>query len=123
MGLFSKKSLTEIINKNLSERQIEFEIKDSVISFSINLDNDITLYPNIKVDNQAEELTFIINIKRGESKTLKDFNNKSKYLKALSNDNIIYLYYACFVTAENVIFVIDTIISSLQVLENDIINL
>ncbi len=47
MGLFSKKSLTEIINKNLSARQIEFEIKDSVISFSINLDNDITLYPNI----------------------------------------------------------------------------
>ena len=85
--------------------------------------NDITLYPNIKVDNQAEELTFIINIKRGESKALKDFNNKSKYLKALANDNIIYLYYACFVTAENVIFVIDTIISSLQVLENDIINL
>ena len=102
MGLFGKKSLTEIINKNLSERQIEFEIKDSVISFSINLDNSI---------------------KRGESKDLKDFNNKSKYLKALANDNIIYLYYACFVTAENVIFVIDTIISSLQVLENDIINL
>ena len=123
MGLFSKKSLTEIINKNLSERQIEFEIKDSVISFSINLDNDITLYPNIKVDNQAEELTFIINIKRGESKTLKDFNNKSKYLKALANDNIIYLYYDCFATTENVIFIIDTIISSLQVLENDIINL
>lgn len=123
MGLFSKKSLTEIINKNFNERQIEYDVKNSIISFSINLDNDITLYPNIKVDNRAEELTFIINIKRGDSKAIKDFNNKSKYLKALVNDNIVYLYYSCFATSENVIFIIDTIISSLQVLENDIINL
>ena len=123
MGLFSKKSLTEIINKNFAERQIEFDVNDNIISFSIGLGNDVILYPNIKVDSQSDEITFIINIKRGDSKYLKDFNNKSKYLKALSNDGIVYLYYRCFATNENVILIIDTIISSLQVLENDIINL
>ena len=123
MGLFSKKNILDLINKNFIERKIEFENKDNIFSFAINLEDDITLYPNIKVDILAEQLTFIINIKKGESKTLKDFNNKSKYLKALSNDGIIYLYYRCFVTTENVIFVIDTIISSLQGLESDIINL
>ena len=123
MGLFSKKNILDLINKNFIERKIEFENKDNIFSFAINLEDDITLYPNIKVDVLAEQLTFIINIRKGESKTLKDFNNKSKYLKALANDGIIYLYYRCFVTTENVIFVIDTIISSLQGLESDIINL
>lgn len=122
MGLFGKKNIFDLIKKNFIEKQIEFDIKENVISFSLNLGDNI-IFPNIKIDDVADELTFIINIKKGESKNLKEFNNKSKYLKALSNEGITYLYYRTFVTTENVLFVIDTILSSLTLLENDIINL
>ena len=124
MAFWSKKKLSDILIKNFKNENISYKFEDSFLSFEFPISN-IMLYPYIKIDDDSEEYSIVINIKKEENvnfNNLNDFNINSRYFKAMYDNGIIYLSYV-FASDENIKQELNRILGSLNPLIDKIQNL
>ncbi len=124
MAFWSKKKLSDILIKNFKNENISYKFEDSFLSFEFPISN-IMLYPYIKIDDDSEEYSIVINIKKDENvnfNNLNDFNINSRYFKAIYDNGIIYLSYV-FASDENIKQELNRILGSLNPLIDKIQNL
>ena len=124
MAFWSKKKLSEILIKSFKNDNITYKLEGNVLSFEFPISN-IMLYPYIKIDDDSEEYSIVINIKKEENvnfNNLNDFNINSRYFKAMYDNGIIYLSYV-FASDENIKQELNRILGSLNPLIDKIQNL
>ena len=112
------------MKKNFKNENISYKFEDSFLSFEFPISN-IMLYPYIKIDDDSEEYSIVINIKKEENvnfNNLNDFNINSRYFKAMYDNGIIYLSYV-FASDENIKQELNRILGSLNPLIDKIQNL
>ena len=118
MGIFSgKKKSRDVIEKYFKEKNISLEFENGKYSFVlVNQEKGFSLYPYFTYDDDSHELSFLINIRNASFdynyKILNEFNLKSKYLKALLKDSIIFIEYNTKVELDEFREIMDLLIES-----------
>lgn len=128
-SLFGSKKLIDRLIKYCNEKNMIINQEDNKYIFELLLsESGYMLYPYFILDEEKEELSMVINIRKSEkSLTVDDyskinsFNNKSKYFSArVSEENIIYIEYSALVNADNIKDVFKTLIENIFSLQEDI---
>ncbi len=124
MAFWSKKKTSEILIKSFKNDGITYKLEDNILSFELPIGNTM-LYPYITLDDDSNEYTIVINIKKPTTKNLDNinrFNIYSRYFKACYREDLIYLSYV-FTSADDVREEINRILGSLKPLISEIQNL
>ena len=121
MAFWGKKSVSDILIKSFKTDGITYKLEDNVLSFEYPIQNTI-LYPYITIDEDSNEFTVVINIKKANLKTLDQlnvFNVNSRYFKACYKDELIYLSYV-FTSNEDIREELNRVLGSLKALIDEI---
>ena len=124
MAFWSKKKLSEILIKSFKNDNITYKLEGNVLSFEMPVANTM-LYPYISIDDDSNEFSIVINIKKTQIKdfeALNRFNIKSRYFKACHENDLIYLTYV-FISDDEIRDEINRVLGSLIPLIDEIQNL
>lgn len=124
MAFWSKKRAIEILTKSLKSENISYKEDNNVVSFEYQI-NDSILYPYIKFDEETDDVSIVINIKKQALKgyeKINEFNINSRFFKACYKDDLIYLSYA-FNADDSIREIINKVLGSLNPLIDNIENL
>ena len=124
MAFWSKKRAIEILTKSLKSENISYKEENNVVSFEYQI-NDSILYPYIKFDEETDDVSIVINIKKQALKgyeKINEFNINSRFFKACYKDDLIYLSYA-FNADDSIREIINKVLGSLNPLIDNIENL
>ncbi|MCR5647899.1 MAG: nucleotidyltransferase [Acholeplasmatales bacterium] len=122
--IFGKKKIIDLIIKYFNEKKISYEKNLNIISFSASY-NDFSIYPYIKINEENQQVSFLVNIRKINQKEnvfekLNTFNIKSQYFRAILNEDIIVLEYNTLVDSDNLNDILDQMIDSLSSLRVEI---
>ena len=122
--IFGKKKIIDLIIKYFNEKKISYEKNLNVISFSASY-NDFSIYPYIKINEENQQVSFLVNIRKINQKEnvfekLNTFNIKSQFFRAILNEDIIVLEYNTLVDSDNLNDILDQMIDSLSSLRVEI---
>ena len=122
--IFGKKKIIDLIIKYFNEKKISYEKNLNIISFSASY-NDFSIYPYIKINEENQQVSFLVNIRKINQKEnvfekLNTFNIKSQFFRAILNEDIIVLEYNTLVDSDNLNDIIDQMIDSLSSLRVEI---
>lgn len=125
MAFWSKKKMSDSLNRYFNENKATLNIENDIISFELYLDKGYTLYPYISLDEENDNVSFLINLRMVNDKNIYEkinqFNLKSMYLVAkLNEDRILSLEYNFKAYHDNINDIIDNIIKSIFELQEDI---
>ena len=128
MAFWSKKKMIDSLNKYFNENKVTVSSKDEFITFDLYLDKGYTIYPYIKLDEENDNFSILINLRELKEKNiyekLNSFNIKSMYLTAKVNeDGIIILEYNGKAYHDNIVDILNNIIETIFDLQDDIDNL
>ena len=115
MAFWSKKKAIEILIKSLRSDNVSFKENDNVISFEYQI-NDSILYPYLKFNEETDDASIVINIKKQVLKgyeKINEFNINSRYFKAAVKDDLVYLSYT-FTADDNIRDELNKILGSLN---------
>ena len=115
MAFWSKKKAIEILIKSLRSDNVSFKENDNVISFEYQI-NDSILYPYLKFNEETDDASIVINIKKQVLKgyeKINEFNINSIYFKSAVKDDLVYLSYA-FTADDNIRDELNKILGSLN---------
>ncbi len=121
MAFWGKKSASDILIKSFKADGITYKLEDNVLSFEYPIQSKI-LYPYITINEDSNEFTVVINIKKANLKTLDQlnvFNVNSRYFKACYKDELIYLSYV-FTSNEDIREELNRVLGSLKALIDEI---
>ncbi len=124
MAFWNKKSLSDILIKSFKNENINYTFANNVLSFEYPIKNNI-LYPYITFDEEKDEASILINIKKGNEfdlKKINEFNIISRYFKACYKDDLIYLNYN-FKSNDEIFDELNKILGTLNALIDEIANL
>ncbi len=122
--IFGKKKIIDLIIKYFNEKKISYEKNLNIISFSASY-NDFSIYPYIKINEENQQVSFLVNIRKINQKEnvfekLNTFNIKSQFFRAILNEDIIVLEYNTLVDSDNLNDILDQMIDSLSSLRVEI---
>ncbi|MBQ9124772.1 MAG: hypothetical protein IJY14_03680 [Acholeplasmatales bacterium] len=125
MAFWSKKKMSDSLNRYFNDNKATLNIENDIISFELYLDKGYTLYPYISLDEENDNVSFLINLREVNDKNIYEkinqFNLKSMYLVAkLNEDKILLLEYNFKAYHDNINEIIDNIIKSIFDLQEDI---
>ena len=122
--IFGKKKIIDLIIKYFNEKKISYEKNLNIVSFSASY-NDFSIYPYIKINEESQQVSFLVNIRKINQKEnvfekLNTFNIKSQFFRAILNEDIIVLEYNTLVDSDNLNDILDQMIDSLSSLRVEI---
>jgi len=122
--IFGKKKIIDLIIKYFNEKKISYEKNLNIISFSASY-NDFSIYPYIKINEENQQVSFLVNIRKINQKEnvfekLNTFNIKSQFFRAILSEDIIVLEYNTLVDSDNLNDILDQMIDSLSSLRVEI---
>jgi hypothetical protein len=121
MAFWGKKSASDILVKSFKTDGITYKLEDNVLSFEFPIGSTL-LYPYITIDEESNEFTVVINIKKTNLKNLEQlniFNINSRYFKACYKEDLIYLSYV-FTSNEDIREELNRVLGSLKALIDEI---
>ncbi len=124
MAFWSKKKTSDILIKSFKNDGITYKLEENILSFELPIGSTM-LYPYITIDDDSDEFTIVINIKKAQLKafdSLNSFNLNSRYFKACYENELIFLSYV-FTSSDDVREELNRILGSLNPLIDEIQNL
>lgn len=121
MAFWSKKKTSDILIKSFKADEITYKLEDNILSFELPVGSAI-LYPYITLDDDSNEFTIVINIKKTVLKSLEQLNNfnvLSRYFKACYKGELIYLSYV-FTSGDEIREELNRILGSIKALIDEI---
>lgn len=130
MAFWSKKRITDSITKYLTEQNVTYKLENGYLSFELYFKNaGYSLFPYVKVDEDLEEVSIMINIKEltEDAKILdyskiNSFNTSSKYFTAKIKERVIFLEYNCNTSYDGITKILGNAIESLFGLQDSMDN-
>lgn len=127
MAFWSKKKMIDSVNKYFLERNVSITNEFGLLSLELSFkESGYSIYPYIKIDEENEEISIVVNIKevldikQVDFNKLNSFNLNSKYFVSKYKDNAIILEYNTCATYENVSKIIHNALESLFSFQNEI---
>lgn len=127
MAFWSKKKINDSISKYFLERNVSTTSDFGVLSLELNFkESGYSIYPYIKIDEDNEEISIMVNIrevaldKEVDFNKLNSFNLNSKYFTAKYKNNAIVLEYNTSVNYDNASKLVHNSLESLFALQGEI---
>ncbi|MBQ3253789.1 MAG: hypothetical protein IJA65_04450 [Acholeplasmatales bacterium] len=128
-SIFGGKKLIDRLTKYFNENNIALERNGNKHSFELILKEcSYALYPYFLLDDDNDELSIVINIRKidgiasiNDYEKINSFNQVSKYFTAkISKDNVIFIEYNAIVCADNIKEIFINSLESITSLQKEI---
>lgn len=132
MAFWSKKKIVDSLTRYLSEQNVTWHEELDCITFELYFQKSgFSLYPYIRIDEERDELSIVINLKEAEDGYLaqrgavriNDFNIRSPYFTAKIKEGILILEYNCVIDYDITPKIVNNSIESLFSLQEELDNL